>query len=173
MRREPSSNRLKTNSSSRGSIYSRRLEAPAGNILGVEGADRKRKSPAGRSRHRNCRSCSCHCSSQNRCNCRRYSCCRDRGNRGCDNRGNLCCGNRGWNSCGSRYSNSLAAVGNLNSGSADNLNWGLADRRLPAGRRRGPGWQRQRDPGTGQRAQRLAASEQSLEPIYCILKMRM
>ena len=152
MRREPSSSRLKTNSSIPGSIYSRHLGAPVASIPGEEVAGRRRRRPTGRSRHRNCHSCSCCRSSQNhwncrccnwgrynlgRCNCRRYSW-RNHGSRG-ENHANYDCGNRDWNSCGNRYSKNLAAVDNLNSGPVDNSNWRPADRRSRAARQRGQG----------------------------------
>ena len=134
MHREPSSNLVKTNSSSRGSIGSRRREFPVENTPGGEGEDRRRTVLVRRSHFRCCRSRS-HCRSwrnhcPSRCNCHR-----SRGNRGCDIhdfqshdwRSRSCC----WN----------------NSDPADSWNWGLADHRLPAERQRAPGWRRPRGPG--------------------------
>jgi len=182
MRREPSSSRPKTNSSSPGSICSRRRGFPAENIPGVEVAGRRRKGPADRKCHRRYRSCSCRRNSRSwsrscrcRCNCcRRYSCrnrgsrvnhdWNSRGSRGCDNFANHGCANRDWNSCGNRYSNSLAAAGNLNLELADNWNSGLVDRRSRVGRQRGPGWLRRQGPGSAQRP--VASGQCCLGLIY-------
>ena len=135
MRREPSSSLLKTSSSSQGSICNRRRGFPVENIPGAAGAGRWRKRPVGRNCLRSYRSYSCYRNCRNR-SCRRRCNCRNRENRGSD-------------SYASRYSNSLELV--------DNWNWGLADRRLLAGRRLGPSWRRQRDPGSDQ-ARHLAES---------------
>jgi hypothetical protein len=186
MRREPNSSRLKSNSSSRGSRYSRRLGFPVENIPGVEAVGRWRKRPADRSRLRSYRSCSCYRNCRNRSCRRRYSSrrrcsCRNRGNRDsnncgnrrCESRANHGCGNRDWNSCASRCSNSWEPVDNLSSGLVDNLNLGPVDRRWLAGRQPGPGWQRWRGLGFDPLAQRRAASGQCcLGQICCILRMR-